>query len=95
MSSYSAGSHAQTYEKSLSLSIFRRLGSFPQVHGQVKEWLMHKMISVSNLVAFAAVFILFYQWSWQGGGLKVIDNDLFLVFLAIWGLIPKFLERLR
>ena len=53
---------------------------------------LHKIIRVSNLVVFATVFVLFYERDWQGEVFKVIKNDHFLVFLAVWGLIPKFLR---
>ena len=45
-------------------SIFWWLGYFPQVIGQVKEWLMlklHKIIRVSHANAFTIIFILFYD----------------------------------
>ena len=54
------------------------MGHFPQVLGQVKEWLMlelHKTIWVSHLVACLIIFILFYEESWQGGVFKVMKND--------------------
>ena len=55
---------------------------------------LHKIMQVSNLVAFATVFILFYDQNWQQEVFKVIKKDHFLVFLAVWGLIPKFLGSL-
>ena len=55
---------------------------------------LHKIMQMSNLVAFETVVILFYDQNWQGEVFKVIKNDHFLVFLAVWGLIPKFLGRL-
>ena len=39
-------------------------------------------------------FLLFYECGWQGVVLKVIKNDHFLVFLAIFVLFLKFLGRL-
>ena len=49
---------------------------------------------VSNLVVFATVY--FVLWArLQAEVLKVIKNDNFLVFLAVWGYIPMFLGKLR
>ena len=48
---------------------------------------LHKIIRVSHVVAFPIV-ILFYKGSWQGGVLKVMNND-FLVFLAVGPLSPR------
>ena len=78
--------------------IFSRFGHFPQVFEQVNEWLileLHEMIKVPHLVASPIVFILFYDRDWQGGVLKLMKNDHFLVFLAVWVLFPMFLGRLR
>ena len=55
---------------------------------------LHKIMQVSNLVAFETVVILFYDQNCQGEVFKVVKNDHFLVFLAVWGLIPKFWGRL-
>ena len=89
---------AKTYGKWSFSGIFSRLIPFPQVFGQVKEWIMielHQIIRLPHIVAFPIVFILFYKRDSQGGVFKVIKNDHFLVFLVVWGLIPKFLGRLR
>ena len=43
---------------------------------------LNKLKSVSHVVAFAVVFILFYEQGWQGGVFKIIKNDDFLVFLV-------------
>ena len=51
---------AQTYGKCSILSIFSRLGPFPQVFEQVKEWLileLCEMIKVPHIVAFPTVFL--------------------------------------
>ena len=56
---------------------------------------LHKIIRVSHVVAYQIVFILFYERSWQGGVLKVMKNDYFLVFLAVWVLFSKLLGRLK
>ena len=72
--------------------IFSRFGHFPQVFEQVNEWLileLHEMIKVSHLAASPVVFILFYDRDWQGGVLKLMKNDHFLVFLAVWVLFPS------
>ena len=48
-----AGRSAQAYEKWSFCSIFNRLGTLPQVFGQVKEWLklkLHEMIKVLHVV---------------------------------------------
>ena len=79
-------------------SLFGRLGPFPQVFGQVKEYLMielHKIIRFSHVVACPIVFILFYERSRQGRVFKVMKNDEFLVLLAIWVIFPKFLGKSR
>ena len=41
------------------------------------------------------IFILFDNPDWQGGVLKLMKNDHFLVFLAVLVLFPEFLGRLR
>ena len=53
----------QSYEKLSFVSVFSRLGPFPQVSGQVKKWLMlelQKIIRMSHVVPCPIVFILFY-----------------------------------
>ena len=55
---------------------------------------LHKIIRMPDLVACSIVFPLFDKGGLQGGVFKVIKNDHFLVFLAVWGLIPKYLGRL-
>ena len=52
------------------------------------------MIRVSHVVACEIVFILFDDPDWQGGVLKLMKNDLLLVFLAVWVFFPKFFGRL-
>ena len=47
---------------------------FPYVFGQVNKWSMlklHEMIRVLQVVAFPIISILFEDWDWQGGVLKV------------------------
>ena len=56
---------------------------------------LKKTIKVSHVVAYSIVFILFYERSWQGGVLKVMKNDDFLVFLAVSVVFPKNLGGLR
>ena len=75
---------------------------FPKIFfsdgGEVKAWLMlevHEMIRLPHVVLSPIVFILFYERDLQGGVLKVIKNDHFLVFLAVWALFPKVLGGLR
>ena len=92
-----AGWSAETYEKCSFFSIFSCLVSFPQVFGQVKEWSvlkLHKIIRVSQVVAFPIASVLFFDQRCQGGVFKVMKK-VFLVFLAFWILFPKFLVRLR
>ena len=70
---------------------------FPQVFGQVKEWLMlelHQIIRASHVVACQIVFILFYNRGSQGGVFKVMKN-IVLVFLAVWVFLPTLLGKLR
>ena len=58
------GRRAQTYEKCSIISIFRYLGLFPQVFGQVKTWRMlklHEIMGMSHIVACQIIFILFYH----------------------------------
>ena len=85
----------QTYENLSIFSIFSRLGPFPQVFAQVKEWLMlklQKIIRVSRAVACPIVFILTFDGGWHGV-LKVMKNDYVLVFFAVCVLFPKFFCR--
>ena len=75
-------------------SVFSCLDPFPQVFGQVKEKLileLHETIRVLLDVACRIAFLLFYQRSWQGEVMKVMENDHFVVFLAVFVHLPKFL----
>ena len=50
-------------KKSLILSMFRRLGCFPQVFGQVEMWLiieLRKIIRVSHAVACPICIYIFF-----------------------------------
>ena len=70
------------------------MGPFPQVFPQYKELpilKMHEIIRMSDVLACLIVFPLFYKRGSHGGVFKVIKNNHFLVFLAVWGLIPKYL----
>ena len=60
----------------------------------VGRWVMLELLKlkkVSHAVAFAVVFILFYERGWKG---VVFKNDHFLVFLLVWVLFRKLLGRL-
>ena len=73
------------------LVFFSAWAPFPQVFGQVKEWSILKLneiITVLDLVACPIIFVLFSDRDWQGGMLKVMKNDHFLVLLAVWVLSP-------
>ena len=48
------------------------------------------MIKVSHIVACPIVFIFFYDRDWQGGVLKNMKNDNFLVLLTLRVLFPSF-----
>ena len=50
---------------------------------------------VSHVFACPIVFPLFYERGGQGGVLKVMKSDHFLIFLAVWALFSKFLGRKR
>ena len=50
---------------------------------------LHKTIRWSHTAACPIVVILFYRRSWQGGVLKVLNND-FLVFLFVWHFFKRF-----
>ena len=54
---------------------------------------LHKIIRWPHVVACPIVFFLSYERGWQGGVFKVIKNDHFLVFLAVWDVFIKFLGR--
>ena len=56
---------------------------------------LHLATRVPHLVACPTIFIWFYDRDWQGGVLKLMKNDHFLVFLTIWFRVPIFLARLR
>ena len=56
---------------------------------------LQKTIRVSLVVACLIVFILFYERRWQEGVFKIMKNDSFLVFLAVWVLFLRILIRLR
>ena len=53
------------------------------------------MIRVVHVRECPILFILFYDQVWQREVFKLMKNDHFVVFLAVWGLFPKFLGRLR
>ena len=55
----------------------------------------HKIIRGSHAVACPIFFVLFYKRGWQGGVLKLIKSDSFLVLSAVWVFFPKILDRLR
>ena len=44
---------------------------------------LRKIISVSHVVACPIVYLLIYEWGWQGGVFIVMKKDHFLVFLAV------------
>ena len=73
------------------------MGLVPQAFEQVKEkpvLKFHEMLIVIHVVACPIIFILFDDPDWQEGVLKLMKNDHFLVFLAVWILFPKVLGRL-
>ena len=79
-------------------SIFSRLDSFPQVFGQVKEWLMldlHEIIRVPHVVACPMDCHLPCDGGQQGGVLKFMKNDHVLVFLAVWVFFSKFFGQVK
>ena len=51
------------------------------------------MIRVVDLVACPIIFILFDDPDWRESVLKHMENDHFLVFIAVWVLFPRFLGR--
>ena len=88
----------ESYEKWWFFSVFNHLDHFAQVFRQVKECLilqLHEMIRVLHEVACPIVFILFYDPYWQGVVFKLMKNIHFLVFLAVWFLFPKLLDKFR
>ena len=69
---------------------------FPQVFRQVKEWIklkLHEMVRLLHVVTCPIGFVWFYDRNWHRGVPKVMKNDHFLVFLAVWVLFSKFLNR--
>ena len=89
---------AQNYKNLSLLSIFRRLGLFHQVFGQVKVWLMfdwYIIIRMSHVVACLTVFILFYEQGWEGGVFKLLKNNHFLLFLDAWILFSEFFGQVK
>ena len=88
-----AGRSAQTYEKLSFFTIFRRLGPFPLVFGQVKEWVLlelHK-IRVLHLVP-CRIDSFFMSEVGREERSKLSKMTIFLL-LAVWVLSPKFLGR--
>ena len=55
----------------------------------------HEMIKVLHIVACTMVFNLLCDRGHQGEVLKLMKDDLFLVFLTVWVLFPKFLGMLK
>ena len=93
-----AGGSVQSNKEWSLFSIFCRLGRYPQVFGQVKEWLilgLREMIRMLHAVACAMDFNLLRDWGQQGGVLKLQKNDHFQVLLTVWILFLKFLHSLR
>ena len=83
----------------VSSKYFCRLCLFPQVFGQVKEWLtleLYEMITVPHIFAdMCSYFYFSFDLGRQAGVLKLMKNGKLLVFLAVWFLFPKFLGRLK
>ena len=50
---------------------------------------------MSHLVVFTILFHLIWDRGRQGIVLKLIKNDYFNVFFAVWVLFPKFLSSLK
>ena len=74
-----------------------RSGNFPQVFGLVKEWLLLElcgMIRVPHVFSCPMDFNLLCDQGQQSRVLNPTKNDQFQVFLAVWFLFPKFLDRL-
>ena len=73
------------------------LGIFPQIFEQVNEeptLKLREMLRVLHTNAYTILFILFDDPDWQGGVLKLMKNDHFSVFLAVWVIFLMFLGRL-
>ena len=69
-----------------NLNNFSRFGSYHQVFGQVKEWLIVafcEMIKVPHVIAYPKDFNLLCDRDQQGGVLKPMENDHFQVFLSV------------
>ena len=76
------------------LVFFSRLGPFPQVFGQVKEWFMlelNKIITMSHAVAYPIVFVLFFDQSCQGRVFKVIKK----IFSSVFSRLNAFPQVFR
>ena len=72
------------------------MSPFPEVFGHMKEWLvleLHEMKRVVHIVARLIDFKLLCARGQQGGMLKLMKNDHFLVFLTVRVFFPKFLGR--
>ena len=52
------------------------------------------MIRVLHVITGPIIFILLDNPDWQGGVLKFMKNDHFLVLLAVWIFFPNILGRL-
>ena len=55
--------------------------------------MLENLKRLSHVVAFAVAFILFCEPGFQGGVFRIIKNDNFFEFLAVWLLFRKFLGR--
>ena len=77
--------------------MFISFGHFLQVYRKVNEWPILKLHRIKECYMYCVhnCFILFDDRDWQGGVLKLMKSDHFLVFLAVWVVFPKFLGRLR
>ena len=88
----SAGRSVQIYEKWSIFSIFRCLGPFTQVFGQVNKWLMlelHKIITVSDVIACLNVFLFFFWMRLAGRSVQSYEKwSLFSVFSRL-GTFPQ------
>ena len=70
-----ASRSVQSYKKWSFFSVFTRLGLFPYVFAQVKEWLvleLHEMIRMLHAVAYPVTFNLLCDLGQQLGVLEVL-----------------------
>ena len=69
-----------------------------QVFGQVNEWTilkLHEMIRMLHVVPYAIVFILFDDYNWQKGVLRLMKYDPFFSIFSKFSPFPQVFGQVK